>query len=299
MQTFYLTHLYPEKMSLYGDFGNIITLKHRLSLVGWQVVYQPVEMHENLPEQTDFYFLGGGQDKEQLMIFEDLLTKKIRLQDDLDKGIAMLAICGGYQLLGESFLTSEGELIQGLGILPVKTVAPTTRERCVGNIVLKCLIPELENLQLIGFENHSGRTHFVENSNLSPVDVEITEQNSKLEQNYDQNYEQNSSNSTKKLQHKNQKVGQIKPLGQVIVGFGDNTDKIHEGCVWKNVVGSYLHGPILAKNPRLANWLLKRALITKQNNSKTQFPIPNFDQIDDSIADLMRQNILKQVAINS
>ena len=276
LQTFYLTHLYPDQMSLYGDMGNIITLKYRLSKMGWQVIYQVVGLNEKLPQQTDFYFLGGGQDKEQILIFKDLLTKKIRLQDDLEKGIPMLAICGGYQLLGESFLTSSGELIQGLGILPIKTVAPKNKERCVGNIVLKCLIPELAGTQLIGFENHSGRTHFVDNSD-----------------NLDSNLV--NKNQTKK----NNKISQIKPLGQVLVGFGDNTDKIHEGCVWKNVVGSYLHGPILAKNPHLANWLLKRALITKQKNSKVQFPIPNFGQIDDSVSDLMRQNILKQVAINS
>lgn len=269
-------------MSLYGDMGNIITLKYRLSQMGWQVIYQAVQMGEKLPQQTDLYFLGGGQDKEQILIFEDLLTKKTRLQDDLEKGIAMLAICGGYQLLGESFLTSTGELIQGLGILPIKTVAPTTKERCVGNIVLKCLIPELGGTQLIGFENHSGRTHFV-NSRETNINFNGL----------------NSDNSNSQNISKNNKISQIKPLGQVIVGFGDNTDKIHEGCVWKNVIGSYLHGPILAKNPLLANWLLTRSLITKQKNSKIQFPIPNFAQIDDSVANLMRQNILKQVAINS
>lgn len=278
LQTFYLTHLYPDQMSLYGDMGNIITLKYRLSKMGWQVIYQSIGLDQNLPQQTDFYFLGGGQDKEQILIFKDLLTKKTRLQDDLEKGIGMLAICGGYQLLGESFLTSSGEMIQGLGILPIQTVAPKNKERCVGNIVLKCLIPELMGVQLIGFENHSGRTHFIQN----------LESNSQI-----------SSPNSEIILTKNNRISQIKPLGQVLVGFGDNTDKIHEGCVWKNVVGSYLHGPILAKNPGLANWLLKRALITKQKNSKIQFVIPDFDQIDDSIADLMRKNILKEVAINS
>lgn len=285
LQTFYLTHLYPDQMSLYGDMGNIITLKYRLSKMGWQVIYQTVGLNEKLPQQTDFYFLGGGQDKEQILIFKDLLTKKTRLQDDLEKGITMLAICGGYQLLGESFLTSSGDLVEGLGILPIQTVAPKNKKRCVGNIVLKCLIPELAGTQLIGFENHSGRTHFTNSTSLG---------NSNIDQNLN-----NSQNTLQISKDKGNKISQIKPLGQVLVGFGDNTDKIHEGCVWKNVIGSYLHGPILAKNPKLANWLLKRALITKQKNSKIQFPIPNFDQIDDSIADLMRQNILKQVIINS
>ncbi len=296
LQTFYLTHLYPKKMALYGDMGNILAIKYRLKKMGWQVVYQPVEMGQELPEQTDFYFLGGGQDKEQLLIFDDLLTKKNRLYHDLQAGVAMLAICGGYQLLGQSFLTGNKEMIQGLGILPIRTVAPDAKvkSRCVGNIVLKCLIPEIANTQLIGFENHSGRTHFINDFSQNS--------SSAKPQTLSQYSSHSSLRSAKipKLESQTAKETEIaQPLGLVLAGFGDNTDQIHEGCVWRNVVGTYLHGPCLAKNPQLANWLLARAIQTKKNHYKNKLEMPNFTLIDDSIAEMARQNILKQMTFSS
>ncbi len=336
-------------MSLYGDMGNILTIKYRLSKLGWQVIYQPVNMGESLPEMTDFYFLGGGQDKEQLLIFPDLLKKKEKLQENLQKGVAMLAICGGYQLLGESFIMGDGQIIQGLGILPIKTVAPdkNVKSRCVGNIVLKCLIPEISGTQLIGFENHSGRTHFTvpidqkpnENPSYSSSDnskngkknkanfnsknsysSQISSQNVNSQadksQNYIVNYNQSrlfrpqlenkninkSENFFPKKQQSNSAnnlANLVQPLGQVLVGFGDNTDQIHEGCVWQNVVGTYLHGPCLAKNPKLTNWLLQRAIEAKQTRYKNTLQMPNFDLIDDRIAEMARANILKKLTFGS
>ena len=322
LQTFYLTHLYPKQMSLYGDMGNILAIKYRLNKLGWQVVYQAVNMGENLPEITDFYFLGGGQDKEQLLIFEDLLKKKEKLQESLQKGTAMLAICGGYQLLGESFVTGDKQIIKGLGILPIRTVAPdkNVKSRCVGNIVLKCLIPEIAGTQLIGFENHSGRTHFTVpiKANNNPLRSNSADQNVDSKTNLrtnsadsdNSNYNQKNNyltnyNKSRFIQLENnssqdQKIeGLVQPLGQVLVGFGDNTDQIHEGCVWQNVVGTYLHGPCLAKNPKLTNWLLKRAIITKQNRYKNTLIMPDFDSLDDQITEMVRSNILKKIAFDN
>lgn len=157
---FYITHLYPDELNIYGDMGNIITLNKRLTGLGFQPVYQTVGLGQKLPMQTDIYFIGGGQDKEQLIVCKDLLEKKDRLEKDVENGVVVLAICGGYQLLGKEFITGDNEVVQGLGILDIQTTAPNSdvKSRCVGNLFVQSSIPEINNYLLIGFENHSGQT---------------------------------------------------------------------------------------------------------------------------------------------
>jgi CobQ-like glutamine amidotransferase family enzyme len=250
---FYLTHLYPDEMSIYGDMGNIIALCYRLKKLGVEVIYQPVSLGSELPLVSDMYFIGGGQDKEQQKIFKDLLTKKERLSFDVESGVPILAICGGYQLLGQKFITGSGDNIEGLSILPVQTVAPdsSVKSRAVGNVVVQCMIPDLKGVKLVGFENHSGRTNFINGKNVSP-------------------------------------------LGEIIIGMGDNTDKIHEGCVYKNVIGTYMHGPCLPKNPELCAYLIKKALevkFSKQGNSSVYADLV-FDKVDDKVALSAKKDIL-------
>ncbi len=219
---FYITHLYPNEMSIYGDMGNIIAIKHILNELGIDPVYQPVNIGEKLPAVTDWYFIGGGQDKEQLIIYEDLLEKKDRIITDVRKGVGLLAICGGYQLLGEKFLTGNSEMVTGIGLFDVETVAPSSdvKTRCVGNLVESCVIPGLSDVNLVGFENHSGQTRF--------------------------------TNQKKCL-----------PLGRVVSGYGNNLDAVYEGCVYKNAVGTYLHGSCLPKNPQLNLWFIRNQLDRK------------------------------------
>jgi len=219
---FYLTHLYPKEMSIYGDMGNIIALQYRLERYGFEVVYQEVNQGQNLPKNTDIYFIGGGQDKEQEIIFKDLETKKERLISDVEEGVPVLAICGGYQLLGKKFLTGEGLEIDGIGIFDVETKAPdaSVKSRCIGNIIVKSMISGLLDDYFVGFENHSGQTHFLS---------------------YDK----------------------CKPLGKVLLGFGNNSSRVYEGCIYKNAIGTYMHGSCLPKNPELANFLIFKAIRNK------------------------------------
>ena len=119
MFDFYLTHLYPIHMSIYGDMGNVITLKRKLKTLGYNVIIQNVNPNDELPIKTDFYFMGGGQDNDQYLIYKDLLNKKSKLIEDIENGVPALTICGGYQLLGNKFITGTGQLVEGIGIFPV------------------------------------------------------------------------------------------------------------------------------------------------------------------------------------
>jgi len=274
MARFFITHLYPRQMSIYGDRGNILTLQYRLRLMGIEPVYQTVDLGESLPEKTDFYFIGGGQDNEQYLIFQDLLTKKDKLVDDIINGVGLLAICGGYQLLGKSFLTGDGREIPGIGLFPVVTKAPDTsvKSRCIGNLVSKCLLPELKDYLLIGFENHSGQTYFD-----PEISVELSEQSinkltsSDISPNLELESKLKSLNST------------AKPLAKVVFGYGNNSQQKLEGCVVNRAIGTYMHGPCLAKNPKLADWFIEPVLIRK-NLFYTR-------KIDDTIANLTRDKI--------
>ena len=222
---FYLTHLYPEAMNIYGDMGNIRAMEYRLRAMGLKPIYQPVPIGKPLPSKTDWYFLGGGQDSEQSVVIQDLLTKKKRLFQDVAQGVGLLAICGSYQLLGQKFLTGQGELIPGLGLFEVETTAPKpgVKNRCIGNLVTKCLIPELAGVHLVGFENHSGQT------TLLPAAAS--------------------------------QGGYA--LGEVVSGYGNNLQGVDEGYVLNNAVGTYLHGSCLPKNPQLADWFIQTALQRK------------------------------------
>jgi hypothetical protein len=160
------------------------------------------------PSSFDLYYLGGGQDREQLLVAPDFAAKKEPLQSAVDDGAAVLAVCGGYQLLGRGYRGFHGEDMPGVGLLPLETVAGDTR--MIGDVLI-----ESELGPIAGFENHAGRTRL------------------------DQGAE---------------------PLGRVVFGFGNDGESGFEGCRLGRVVGTYLHGPLLPRNPRFADWLLAQAL---------------------------------------
>jgi len=207
-------HLYPELMNIYGDRGNIIALAQRCRWRGYGVRVTHVSIGDGLdPDEHDLYFIGGGQDREQILVCEDLgRDKGEALRQAVEDGAAMLSICGGYQLLGNHFLTYTGEDLPGISLFDAGTVGGDTR--FIGNVAAESLLEGVEGI-LVGFENHSGRTH------LGPG---------------------------------------CRPLGKVIRGYGNNGEDGHEGCVYRNAVGTYLHGSLLPKNPRLADWFILRAL---------------------------------------
>jgi hypothetical protein len=155
-----LAHLYPEYMNIYGDRGNIITLQQRSTWRGITLEVEPVGLGATVDWSSfDLAFFGGGQDSGQALIAEDFLQRQSKsIAQAIEDGLVMLAICGGYQLLGHYFLTHTGERLPGVGVLDVHTVGG--KQRLIGNIVIEAhLEANTPPVQLVGFENHSGRTY--------------------------------------------------------------------------------------------------------------------------------------------
>ncbi len=249
---FYITHLYPKEMSIYGDMGNILAMQHMLDKLGWQWKYQTVDIGQNLPLKTDWYFMGGGQDADQILVSKDMNRKKYAISKQVENGVSMLAICGGYQMLGREFVTGDRESVPGIGILPVHTKAmdKSIKSRCIGNIIIKSSFLECD---LVGFENHSGQTYFT--------------------------------------------LTTAEPLGVVKAGFGNNFDDKVEGCIYRNVVGSYMHGSCLPKNPELTMWFINQVADQKtkanQMSHELYFKVKS-NKIDNLIGKTTKESLIKR-----
>lgn len=151
-------YLYPELMNIYGDTGNIICLSKRCEWRGIEVEVKNISLNDPLKEgDCDLFFFGGGQDQSQIPVAKDLKDKSDVLRKEIESGIPLLSICGGYQLLGEYYQPFEGARLQGAGIFPVYTKA--SNDRMIGNIII-----ESKFGKLVGFENHSGKTYIKDNS---------------------------------------------------------------------------------------------------------------------------------------
>ncbi|MDQ7819303.1 MAG: glutamine amidotransferase [Armatimonadota bacterium] len=211
-----ICHLYPDLLNLYGDRGNLTVLVTRARWRGIVVAVDAVGIGDPLPVgRHDLYLIGGGEDRQQRLAAADLTTRKAdALREAAGRGAVVLAICGGYQLLGHSYRPAAGEELVGVGLLDVVTVHPGPQaRRLIGNVVVRC--PLLGGAALVGFENHGGRTY------LGPGAA---------------------------------------PLGRVVVGSGNNGEDGTEGAVSGHVYGTYLHGPLLPRNPAFADHLLAAAL---------------------------------------
>ncbi len=147
-------HLYPKQLNLYGDMGNIITLKNRCEWRGIEFEYNTINPGEKISD-CDLYFIGGGQDKEQISVSKEMYAQKDFLISKRDEGAVFLGICGGYQLFGHYYQPFDGERLLGVSLLDVYTVAG--KKRFIGNVTARTsfLTPET----LVGFENHSGLTY--------------------------------------------------------------------------------------------------------------------------------------------
>lgn len=207
-------YLYGDLMNIYGDTGNIIALKKRAEWRGIEVELKVKSLKSKIKKgECDLYFFGGGQDQAQELVAKDLALsgKGKLLKQEIERGVPLLSICGGYQLLGEYYQPHKGPKLPGVGLFPAYTEA--SFDRMIGNIVIESMFGKL-----VGFENHSGKT-FLKKDAI--------------------------------------------PLGMVIKGFGNNGKTKVEGCIYKNAIGCYMHGSLLPKNPKLADWLLKKALQVK------------------------------------
>lgn len=208
-----IAHLYPELLNLYGDSGNILVLRKRMEWRGIEV--RVAEVHvDDTPSFSgvDIAFIGGGSDREQRIVCERLLAVRDELAAFVEDGGVLAAVCGGYQLLGESYLMGNEEL-PGLSLVDLYT--DRGEPRLIGNIAVESRISPRP---IVGYENHGGRTH------LGPG---------------------------------------VEPLGRVLYGHGNDDKNGYEGCLYKNVVGTYVHGPLLPKNPGVADYLIARALERK------------------------------------
>lgn len=205
-------HLYPDLLNLYGDRGNVLAFVARCRWRGISVRVLEVGLGDPVDfGEVDFVFLGGGSDREQDIMARDLLARREDLAAAVEEGLVVLAICGGYQLLGRYYQAADGTLIPGLGLLDFHTRAG--KKRLIGNVAVEV---DLDGWQvtLCGFENHAGRTY----------------------------------------------LGDLAPLGRVLAGHGNNGEDGTEGARYKNVFCSYLHGPLLPKNPALTDHLIRLAL---------------------------------------
>lgn len=229
-----LCHLYPELLNLYGDSGNVLTLIRRCQ---WRGIYVDV-INCGVGSAADFenvdiFFMGGGADSNLGLVSNDMNNIKPLLELAVEQGKVLLAICGGYQLLGKYY--RKKDTVLGLGLLDFYTEA--TDKNFSGNIVV-----DTGDYHLIGFENHKGRTY----------------------------------------------LNGLSPLGQVISGFGNNGKDKTEGVRYKNVIGTYLHGPLLPKNPKLCDEIIKIAL-------KNKYGIEDLQELDDSLEIKARQHTLKLI----
>lgn len=149
-----IAHLYPKHLNLYGDMGNIIALTKRCEWRNIKVDYYSINPNEEIPE-ADLYFIGGGQDNEQITVAPCLYKHKNFLLEQREKGSVFLGICGGYQLLGHYYAPFEGEKLLGVGLLDAFTVAGN--KRFIGNVTAHTDF--LSPKTLVGFENHAGLTY--------------------------------------------------------------------------------------------------------------------------------------------
>lgn len=152
-----IVHLYPDLMNVYGDRGNILALMRRAEWRGIAVEVEEVSLGDRFdPREADVLFFGGGQDREQTVVSVDFVAEKgAPVREAVEEGAALLAICGGYQLLGTSYTTFEGQELPGAGLFDVRTVPG--RKRHIGNTLVETNL-DGERRTLVGFENHSGRT---------------------------------------------------------------------------------------------------------------------------------------------
>lgn len=234
MKPLKIVHLLPDLLNLYGDGGNVKCLAQRCF---WRDI--PVEVaavyygdRADLSD-ADIVFLGGGPDREQKLASEQLFAMKAALLDYIESDGVLLAICGGYQVLGHEWLLAD-ESVEGLGLIDAVTKRPDgDAYRLIDDIALES---PLASHPVIGYENHAGRTY----------------------------------------------LGQgMKPFGKVIsaTGFGNNdTDSESSDGIWyRGVIGSYLHGPLLSKNPEVTDYLLQSALSRRAGEGEDMLILPPLD----------------------
>jgi len=238
-------HLYPDLMCIYADRGNVLCLSRRLEWRGIDHTVEAIRLGDPLdPAAYDILFMGGGQDREQRLVCEDFQrVKGSALREAAEGDVVILAVCGGYQLMGHYYRDVDGTELPGVGLFDAYTIPAPGKPRLIGNVVAESALPKTGDSHpfrppglthcsasgvakwvavpgfrehtLVGFENHGGRTHLGSG---------------------------------------------CAPLARIVVGGGNNGEDGTEGAVYRNAFGTYLHGSVLPKNPWFADLLLERAV---------------------------------------
>ena len=220
-------HLYPDLLNLYGDRGNIQCLMKRCQWRGIESETIDFELGDTIDfSKLDLVLLGGGSDREQMLVNDELKKIQADFKADVEDYGVVIAICGGYQLLGKYYKTDQGT-IEGLNLVDLYTEQGSPR--LIDNIVLKS---DLFSMPIVGFENHGGRTYINDN----------------------------------------------RPLGKVLYGSGNDGESGYEGVIYKNVIGTYLHGPLLPKNPQITDYLITKALERKYGQEIHLDPLPDEEE---------------------
>lgn len=227
-----ICHLYPRLFSVAGDRGNLFSLIRRCAWrgIGCEVTEADAGVVPDFAE-SDLIIVHGGQDREMTEAARDLAAKAGPLTDAIEQGVAVLAVCAGYQLLGRYYAPVAGPQLPGLGVLDVVTEGGQTR--FIGHAAVDCDMGSGERHRLTGFENHSGRTYLGSG---------------------------------------------VEPLGRVTAGSGNNGEDGTEGARYKGVYATYLHGPVLPKNPWLADLLITKALAHRYADTGPLAKLPDEEE---------------------
>ena len=222
-------HLYPDLLNLYGDRGNIQCIMKRCEWRGIdaETIEYGLEDKVNF-SKLDIVLLGGGSDREQMIVCQRLQEIREDFEAYVESDGVVIAVCGGYQLLGHYYQTDQGKM-EGLHLVDIYTEQKPGR--LIDNIVLKS---ELFDMPVVGFENHGGRT----------------------------------------------KIGNNKAFGKVLYGSGNDGESGYEGGIYKNVIGTYLHGPLLPKNPQVCDYLIERALESKYKEKIILAPLEDKEEME-------------------
>lgn len=250
--------LYPTLMGTYGDRGNVICLQQRAQWRGISVNLMPLDQHTPVDQfhNVDVIMGGGAQDRQQEIVMRDLQGAKAEaLREKIEAGTPGVFTCGSPQLLGHYYEPALGQRIEGLGLLDFvsKHPGPDAR-RCIGNVVFELTAsPLAQELEaMLG---------------TKPIVIGF----------------ENHGGRTY--------LGQVEPLGRVVKGYGNNGEDGMEGAFYRNAIATYSHGPLLPKNPFVADWLIQKALSRKYQTTVSLEPL------DDTLATQAREAMFKRLGL--
>jgi len=259
--------MYPDILNLYGDIGNFISVKKRCQWRGIDVNIKQFTIDDESDLQSaDIILIGGGSDNGQNIISKHISNQRNVLENFIEDGKVILAICGAYQFFGNSYINPNNQKMSCLEIFDIET--KSSKERLTGNILIS------NNLNFDSFEGLSNFDSFASMTNSDLNDV-IGFEN-----------------------HGGRSYHKYDPLGEVKIGFGNNGKDGKEGMIYKNFIGSYIHGPLLGKNPHITDYMILTALKNKYDMDFLKENIPTLSTIDDNI-EIDAHNVMKQRLLKS